>query len=239
MQYLYISCYAEPMNQEEIKRNLGKAAAAQIKSGMVIGLGSGSTSECFIQSLIEKTKAGLQVKAISSSKKSSQLAKAGGIEVIDINDAPRIDITVDGADEIDDKKRMIKGGGGCHVREKIVATQSDKVLIIVDESKIVEKIGTKPLPVELLFFGSPATKAIIEELGFDGTFRKAGDGSFFITDNGNLILDISFSAPPSNPEKIHQKLLDIPGVVDTGFFFNVANEVLVGYSDGKIEKINS
>jgi len=213
----------------------GEKAASLIENGMIVGLGSGTTSMKFIEALTKQVEAGLRIQAVASSRASAELAKQGGIEVIDINSVPRIDITVDGADEIDTKKRMIKGGGGAHVREKILATSSDEMVVVVDESKLVGQVGTKKLPVEIIFFGSPATRMKIEALGYSGKWRLNEDETFFITENGNLLLDLHFNEPPKAPEHLHEALLNVPGVVDTGFFFNIAGRVVVGFDDGKAE----
>ncbi len=223
------------MEQSEIKKAVGGKAAELIHNGMIVGLGSGSTSECFIHSLSERVQQGLQIKAVSSSKKSLKLAEQKGIQVSDINEIPRIDITVDGADEIDSQKRMIKGGGGAHVREKILASSSKEMVVILDESKLVENLGKTKLPVEVLFFGSPATKMKIENMDFHGSWRLQKDGSLFITDNGNILMDIHFKTPLENPEKVHEMLINIPGVVDTGFFFHIAGRVIIGFENGHIE----
>jgi ribose 5-phosphate isomerase A len=217
------------------KEAAGRKAIELIENGMIVGLGSGSTAELFIKSLIEATKKGLKITAVPSSRNSADLARAGGIEVLDINSVPRIDITVDGADEIDEQKRMIKGGGGAHVREKILAAASDEMVVIVDESKLVTRVGTKKLPVEILFFGSPATRGKIETLNYSGKWRMNEDETLFVTENGNLLFDIHFDAPPKVPEEVHALICQIPGVIDTGFFFNMAGRVIVGHRDGKAE----
>jgi ribose 5-phosphate isomerase A len=220
---------------EEGKIAAGRKAVEFIESGMIVGLGSGSTAECFIRSLSEACEAGLRIQAVSSSRASTELAEKGGIEVVDINSVPRIDITVDGADEIDPKKRMIKGGGGAHVREKILASSSGEMVVIVDESKLVPSVGRGKLPVEILFYGSPATRMKVEELGYHGRWRMNEDETLFITENGNLILDLHFDSPPPAPEQLHEAILTIPGVIDTGFFFDLAGRVIVGYRDGKTQ----
>lgn len=216
----------------EAKTAAGLRAVEFIKSGMIIGLGSGSTAECFIQALI---KSDLRVKAVSSSRASTELAKKGGIEVLDINSVPRIDITVDGADEIDPMKRMIKGGGGAHVREKILASSSEEMIVIIDNTKLVPSVGTKKLPIEIMFYGSPATRMKIEELGYQGRWRLTPDDTLFISENGNLIYDLHFDSPPKAPEHLHEALINIPGVIDTGFFFNLAGRVIIGFPNGKTE----
>lgn len=217
---------------KEAKRAAGKKAVQFIESGMIVGLGSGSTAECFIEALIESS---LQIQAVSSSRPSTEFAKRGGIVVLDINAVPRIDITVDGADEIDSKKRMIKGGGGAHVREKILASASNEMVVIVDNTKLVPSVGRAKLPIEVMFYGSPAIRMKIEELGYQGKWRLNEDGTLFVTENGNLLFDIQFETPPKAPEHLHEALINIPGVIDTGFFFNMAGRVIIGYPDGKTE----
>ena len=223
------------MTQQDAKIAAGRLAADWIETGMIVGLGSGSTAECFIESLCERCRRGLRIRAVSSSRASAEKAKKGGLEVEDLNSVPRIDLTVDGADEIDPQKRMIKGGGGAHVREKILAAASNEMVVIVDESKLVDSLGRAKLPVEVLFFGSPTTRLRIETLGYKGKWRLNSDGTLFLTENGNLLFDITFESPLSHPEKDHEKLIHIPGVVDTGFFFHLAGRVIVGYNDGRTE----
>ena len=213
------------------KKAIGRKAADLIQDGMIVGLGTGSTAECFIESLIEKR---LSIQAVASSERSAHLAKKGGIPVIDINAAAHIDITVDGADEIDPLKRMIKGGGGALLREKILAAASGEMVVIVDESKLVPQVGRGKLPVEILHYGSSQTRRKIESLGYQGAWRTNRDGSFYLTENGNLIFDITFDSPPADPEQDDENLLRIPGVIETGFFFSMAGRILIGYTDGRV-----
>ena len=130
---------------------------------------------------------------------------------------------------------MIKGGGGAHVREKILAAASRELIVIVDETKLVASLGACKLPVEILFYGSPSTRKKLEQAGYRGKWRVTKDSQFFITDNGNLILDIQFDSPPLFPEMDHEKIIQIPGVVDTGFFFQMAGRVIVGFPNGTTE----
>ncbi len=225
------------MTLETAKELAGRKAASFIENGQIVGLGTGSTAVHFIDALIERCRGGLKIRAVPSSRHSADRAQAGGIEILDINSAPRIDITVDGADEIDPKKRMIKGRGGAHVREKILASSSTELVVIVDETKVVKRLGLAPLPVEVLFYGSPATRQKIENLGFKGKWRMNGDGTLFVSENGNLLFDIEFESPPQDPEGEHAKLIQIPGVIDTGFFFGLAGRVVIGYSDGSVKVI--
>lgn len=222
---------------EEAKKAVGKRAAELIQQEMIVGLGTGSTANYFIDHLIERFKKGLKIQAVCSSHASLERAKRGGIPILDINDVSHIDITVDGADEIDPQKRMIKGGGGAHVREKILASSSNEMVVIVDETKLVERVGTSKLPVEILFYGSSATKRKLEKMGYQCKWRMNKDGSLFLSDNGNIILDIFFDAPPIDPEHEHSKIIHVPGVVDTGFFFGLAGRVIIGYLNGKVEVI--
>jgi ribose 5-phosphate isomerase A len=225
------------MNKEEIKKDVAKYAVDFVQNKMIIGLGSGSTMGYFIEGLVERKKRGLEIKAVASSDLSWNLAESGGIEVIDINDAPRIDLMVDGADEIDPQKRMIKGGGAALLKEKILATSSDKRIIIVDETKVVTKLGHFPLAVEIVIYGAAATKGKIDSLGHKSKFRMLNEKDFFITENGNLILDVFFTSLRDYPEKDHIAILDIPGVIETGFFFGLADKVIVGKRKGIIEEI--
>jgi ribose 5-phosphate isomerase A len=222
------------MTLDLAKRRAAEAAAEWIENGQIVGLGTGSTAAYFIDALVDRCKRGLKIKAVPSSRHSSDRASKGGIEILDINSVPRIDITVDGVDEIDPKKRMIKGRGGAHVREKILASSSTEMIVVADESKEVGHLGVGPLPVEILFYGSPATRQKIEDLGYNGKWRMNGDGTLFVTENGNLIFDIAFEFPLQNPEMEEAKLIEIPGVVDTGFFFHLAGRVVIGCKDGSV-----
>jgi ribose 5-phosphate isomerase A len=222
------------MSTDTIKKAVAYKAAELIENGMHIGLGSGSTAFYFIERLIQRCKKGLKIHAIASSQQSFQQAKAGNIPLLNVETVTSLDLTVDGADEIDPQKRMIKGGGGAHVREKIVAMMSREMIVIVDESKLVPALGKHKLPVEILPFARDAIFHHISKAGYKGEFRKKADGSLFITDNGNLLVDIHFDALRENPEQDHETLLHIPGVVDTGFFFNLAGRVIIGFADGQL-----
>ena len=197
-------------------------------------LGTESTAFFFIQRLIQRCQEGLKIKAIASSLQSLQQAKEGGIPLLDLNTITTLDLTVDGADEIDEQKRMIKGAGGAHVREKIVASISREMIVIVDESKLVKELGKAKLPVEILPFAAHSTLHQIQKRGYHGSLRLSKEGSAFITDNSNYLFDIHFPHPPASPEAVHEELLHIPGVVDTGFFFHLAGRVIVGFFDGQI-----
>ncbi len=223
------------MGSEECKRAAGRKAAEYVKHGMVVGLGTGSTVFHFIERLIELVQDGLKITALSSSHRSMRQAEEGGIPLAEINEITSIDITVDGADEIDPEFRMIKGGGGALLREKILANMSREMVVIVDESKRVEKLGGVKLPVEILPFACVGTAEKIRLLGFRGEFRKQSGDNLYTTDNGNHIYDIHFDAPREQPEEDHNRLILIPGVIETGYFFNLATSALIGREDGTVE----
>jgi ribose 5-phosphate isomerase A len=222
------------MSSDAIKKAIGYKAAELIEEGMRVGLGTGSTAFFFIERLIQRCREGLNIEAVASSTHSFEQAKRGGIPLIDIEKVSFLDVTVDGADEIDPHKRMIKGGGGALLREKIVASISDEMIVIVDESKCVDQLGKRRLPIEVVPFASHTTLAKIQNLGYRGDFRKTSNGSPFVTDNGNYIVDLHFHETRKNPEEDHEALLHIPGVIDTGFFFHFAGRVIIGFFDGQI-----
>jgi ribose 5-phosphate isomerase A len=222
------------MSRDAIKKAIGYRAAELVENGMLIGLGTGSTTFFFIEKLIQRCQEGLKICAIASSDRSLAQAKQGKIPLLDIDTVTYLDLSIDGADEIDPKKRMIKGGGGALVREKIVASISKEMVVIVDESKCVERLGQCKLPVEVISFASRATLERIRRLGYQGDFRKNTNNTLFISDNGNHIIDIHFHKPRIEPEEDHEALMHIPGVVDTGFFFHLAGRVIIGFFDGQI-----
>lgn len=222
------------MSIDAIKKKLGFIAAEQIEENQLVGLGTGSTAYFFIERLGERCRDGLSVQAIASSTTSLNQAKTLGIPLADMNTLTSLDITVDGADEIDPKNQLIKGGGGALLREKIIATMSRKLLIIVDETKVSQRLGHKKIPVEIVPFAHIATAFQIKQLGLHGAFRQNPDGTLFITDNHNFIFDITLPSPTDNPQQIHNLLMPLPGVVETGLFLNLATHVLIGEKNGHI-----
>ncbi|MDP1608098.1 MAG: ribose-5-phosphate isomerase RpiA [Chlamydiales bacterium] len=238
------------MSVVEIKKELGKKAAQLVQNGMIVGLGTGSTAECFIQSLVDRLRLeGLKIKMVASSKESAQLVMSKGLQVADLNEVSHVDLTVDGADEIDPQKRLIKGAGGALLREKILAAASREMVVIADESKLVAHLGKTKLPLEILPYGARITQLHLEALGFKGQWRGSlkGKGSsirlphvdedLFATEQGNVILDLFFDQPLREPNLVHEELIRIPGVIETGFFFGLAGRILIGRADGKIETI--
>lgn len=225
-----------PVDIESAKSAAGKAAAELIQPGMLVGLGTGSTAAQFIDHLITRDKEeNLRITAVATSEASAQRAATGGIPIRDINEVTRIDITVDGADRIDPQNRMIKGGGGAHLREKIVACMSDQFVVIVDPSKLCDKLGGVPLPIEILPFAFRSTIYHIESAGYKGSLRHTGDGALFVTDSGNYLFDIDLALAPEDLTKVDAALKSIPGVLETGFFHDLATQVIVGYADGHVE----
>jgi ribose 5-phosphate isomerase A len=222
-------------SSESAKKAAAQHAATLIHDGMLVGLGTGSTAKFFIEALGEKCKNGLNIKAVATSVASANLAKELQIFLVDINTLDRLDITVDGADEIDKQLQMIKGGGGALLREKIVASMSKMVIAIVDEAKVVEHLGKFLLPVEILQFASKATLASLKRHGYHAVLRAAKDGATYVTDNGNFIADIKLPYPCSEPEEVDRDLKQIPGVLETGFFLHMAKMAIVGFPDGHID----
>ena len=218
-----------------------KTTGDYVKSGMKVGLGTGSTAAWLVQCLGEKVRdEGLRIQGVPTSTRTAQLAREVGIEVISLDEAKWLDLTIDGADEYDGDFNLIKGGGGALLQEKIVATASDQVIIIADVSKKVETLGSFPLPVEVIPFGWQTTKTLIEEtligldvLGQNTQLRMNGDAPF-ITDEGNYILDLNLIRI-SNAKQVSLVLNQIPGVVENGLFIDICDTVIVGYGDGRVE----
>ena len=225
------------LKTEDLKESAARAALDLVEDGMQLGLGSGSTAARFVDALGEKVTQGLRVVCVPTSELTRVQAEGLGIPLTTLDETPRLDLTVDGADEIDDQLRLIKGGGGALLREKIVATASDRMVVIADESKVVTTLGAYPLPVEVVRFGLLATMRLIEaiavETGCHGeTKLRPGKGDApFVTDQGNLIVDCAFGAIPE-PEVLAFGLKRIPGVVEHGLFLGIADLAIVAGSGG-------
>ena len=218
------------------KRIAAERAVDWVEEGMVIGLGTGSTSYWAIQKIGERVKQGLKVKAVSSSENSSRLARELNIPLIDVSEIDRIDLTIDGADEVDAKRNLIKGGGGALLREKIIASNSEKLIVVVDSSKMVAQLGKFPLPVEVVPFADNLIKQRVSSLGCEAQWRTE-NGKKYVTDNSNLILDCSFGKI-DDPAALNLQLHLIPGVVETGLFVNMAPMIVVGHKDGTLEVLD-
>lgn len=221
------------MDIKSIKERVGQEAVKFVKQGMNVGLGSGTTAAYFIQHLGQKCQEGLKIQAVASSEESAQLAKRHHIPLVPLSEITSLDLTVDGADQIDPSKQMIKGLGGALVREKILASMSHEMIVIVDESKLVHQLS-HILPVEIIPFGHLATLHKLEKLGYKGKWRTTQPGTLFVTDNQNYILDIHFDKPRDFPRQDHEDISRLPGVVDTGFFFDLAGRVIIGFKDGQV-----
>ena len=219
------------------KQSAAEKAVELIQSGMIVGLGSGSTASWAIRKIGEKVKAGLQINAVASSLKTEQLAKQLMIPVVDPSKVQRIDIAIDGADEVDKKGNLIKGGGGSLLREKIIAYASQRFHVMVGESKIVEQLGKKfALPVEIVPFATELTLRQIKMLECEVVLRRSGD-QLFISDNGNFVADCKF-AFISDPSWLDVKLKMIPGVVETGLFSaQIVTSIFIGYNNGEAREV--
>lgn len=214
------------------KKAAGQAAAELIQDGMLVGLGTGSTAAFFIEALSKRCREGLKISALATSQQSTLQAQHLGIPLEDPNTITSLDITVDGADEIDHHKNMIKGGGGALLREKLLARSSQEMIVIVDETKLVDHLGTHPLPVEIARFVYQSTLERLKAEGYHGVLRLTREEEPYLTDNDNYIFDIQYSKPILDPTKEQERLKSITGVIETGLFFHIAGRVLVGYLDG-------
>jgi ribose 5-phosphate isomerase A len=225
------------MDADRLKLMAAERALGHVESGMKLGLGSGSTAAMFVELLSGELKAGLKIVCVPTSEVVRSQAMALGIPITTLDDEPHLDLTIDGADEIDDQLRLIKGGGGALLHEKIVATASDRMIVIADASKLVKTLGTFPLPVEVVRFGLAATREMIEalaaEAGCEGpiTLRRTTNNHPFVTDSGNYILDCAFGAI-SEPEALDEALRLVPGVVENGLFLDVADLAIIAGEEG-------
>jgi len=212
--------------QDQAKQAAARASLQFVKEGQVVGLGTGSTAKFFIELLGEKVKQGLQVRAIASSIRSQEQAIQLGIPITSFDECQQIDVTVDGADEVDPQLRLIKGGGGALLREKIVASATKQFIIIVDATKRVEVLGKFPLPVEVIKFSRRLIEKKIAALGAKVYLRRNPNGRPYLTDENNYILDCCFGQIP-NADALARQLSDMPGVVEHGLFIGMASVVLV------------
>ncbi len=226
------------MSDEVAKRAAGYHAVQFVKSGMVVGLGTGSTAHFFIEALFAAYKKGLRIHVVASSEGSTHLAQKLGLPFANLDKIDKIDLTVDGADEIDPQLNMIKGGGGALLREKVLAHASREMIALVDSSKQVPHLGSKALPIEVASFGHQFTRHHIESMGLKGAFRLDSSGKLFITDNGNLILDLAPIGKIKDPHLLERQLRAIPGALETGLFLGIAKRVIVGYGDGRVEIVD-
>ncbi|KIL50931.1 ribose-5-phosphate isomerase RpiA [Jeotgalibacillus campisalis] len=216
--------------EDRYKQMAGEKAASFVQEGMIVGLGSGSTMYWMVRKLGEMVQKGLTIAGIPTSLQTEKWAKEFGVPLTSFAQNPDIDLAIDGADEIDPEFRLIKGGGGSLVREKVVAAAAKQFIIAADESKVVSVLGHFPLPVEIVPFGFEATALQLGKLGCDPQVRTKGNEKF-VTDNGNFILDCSFSRI-EDPVSLHHKIKMLTGVVETGLFLNMADVVIIGDQRG-------
>jgi ribose 5-phosphate isomerase A len=218
-------------SQDEAKRLAAKKALELVAPGMRLGLGTGSTAAHFVELLGTRVAGGLRVVCVPTSESTRRLAERYAIPLASIDAEPELDLAVDGADEFDRKLRLIKGGGGALLREKIVAMAAKRMIVIADWSKAVQILGKHPLPVEVNVFGLEVTKRMIlsaaKTCGCEGEIRlrETPGGKPFVSDNGHLILDCFFGAIP-RPDELANRLANIPGVVEHGLFIGIARAVI-------------
>jgi len=219
-------------SQTQMKQVVADAAIKEVKSDMILGLGSGSTAALMIKSLADEMRTGkLQnIRGVATSFQSEVLALELDIPLIDLASVSQIDLAIDGADEVDPGFQLIKGGGACHVREKLVASKASQLLIVVDETKLVQNLNLSfPLPVEVLPNAWKQVQDVLSEINGSSTLRmatkKAGP---VVTDQGNLILDVLFKDGIKNPKEIEMSINNIPGVLENGLFVDLTDKVLVG-----------
>jgi ribose 5-phosphate isomerase A len=219
------------------KTQAAARAMDQVRPGMKLGLGTGSTASAFVELLGARVADGFDILCVPTSEATRAQAERLKIPLATLDDEPILDLCIDGADEIDPQLRLIKGGGGAHLREKIVAMASDRFIVIADTDKKVQTLGAFPLPIEVTQFGLKATLRMIEDASADAgskgplTVRTRKDGSLFVTDNGNLIVDAAFGAIP-DAEDLADVLEMIPGVVEHGLFLGIADEAIIAGPNG-------
>lgn len=225
---------------DNLKRAAAERAAELVTDGMRLGLGTGSTAAHFVAVIGERVRGGLKVVGVPTSEATRDQAQREGIPLATLDEMPELDLTVDGADELDDDLRLVKGGGGALLREKIVASASARMVVIADGSKRVTKLGRFPLPIEVVPFGLTATeRAIIklfDSLSMEGELRlrRAGDGAPYVTDGGHFILDAQLGRI-EKPNVLASTLNNIPGVVEHGLFLGLATGAILATGEGLVE----
>ncbi|WAC27080.1 ribose-5-phosphate isomerase RpiA [Ancylobacter sp. SL191] len=222
---------------ETLKRQAAARALEHVRSGMKLGLGTGSTAKHFVELLAEKVQQGLEVVGVPTSEVTKAQAESLGVPVATLDEYPILDLCVDGADEIGPDLTLVKGGGGALLREKIVASAAQEMFVIADASKRVAQLGAFPLPIEVVDFGVAATRRAIERAakaaGCHGllTLRRRADGHVFVTDQGHVILDAAYGVIP-DPAALALALSQVPGVVEHGLFIKLATRVFLAGADG-------
>lgn len=230
---------------EICKDSAARAAVALVQDGMRLGLGTGSTAAFMVRRLAERVRdEGLTLRCAATSEATADLATSLGLRIEALDDIGWLDLTIDGADELDPDLNLIKGGGGALLREKIVARASDRMVVIADQDKVVDTLGAFHLPVEVIPFGWETTKALIGRVldRFDLTQRpillRHRDDAVMRTDEGNVILDLALEEIPY-PHDLAAALNDLPGVVENGLFLNICNLALIGHADGSVSELTA
>jgi len=220
-------------NTDELKKAAAAWAAGQLRDGMVVGLGSGSTAAFAVSAIGRLVSEGLRIIGVSTSEKTTSQARSFGIPLATLGEYPEVDVTIDGADEVElHTLNLIKGGGGNLLREKIIATASKRLVIVVDNTKLVDKLGSRtPVPVEVAQFGWQSTAKRLAALGSKPVLRTAPNGAMFLTDGGNCILDCTFG-PIASVSALQTRLDSTVGVVEHGLFVGLTSQVVVGDSSG-------
>lgn len=220
-----------------------RAAVALVQSGMKLGLGTGSTAKIFVDRLAERVHAeGMDLICASTSKATAEQARSLGLVVEDLNDIGWLDLTIDGADEVDPDLNLIKGGGAAHLREKIVATASERMVVVADQGKVVDRLGAFKLPVEVIGFGWKTThrqiERVLERLDYQDcpVVLREKNGQPVMTDEGNLILDLDLGLIPDAP-RLARALSAIAGVVEHGLFLDICNLAIIGRADGSVVEL--
>lgn len=235
---------ADLSQSDPAKLAASRAAVALVQNGMKLGLGTGSTAVIMVQVLAERVKAeGLQLRCAATSKATADLAESLGLKIETLDEIGWLDLTIDGADEVDPDLHLIKGGGGAHLREKVVAMASDRMVVIADPGKVVDQLGAFPLPVEVLQFGFETTRKLIRralddlDLGGTDVLQRLKGSDPWVTDEGNLILDLHLGAIP-DAYALARALGGIPGVVEHGLFLGICDLAIIGKPDGTVVELD-
>ncbi|MDD9909927.1 MAG: ribose-5-phosphate isomerase RpiA [Ahrensia sp.] len=233
----FVLSFADSRLSDQLKAQVGERAAAMVEDGMRLGIGTGSTAEAFIHALAARVEDGLNIIGVPTSVRTETLCKKLGIPLTTLEESPHLDLTIDGADEIDPHLNLIKGAGGALLREKIVAAASNDMLVIADGSKVVDTLGAFALPIEINAFGQRATMMALERVGAEFSMqgglslRMDAKKASYVTDGGHLIVDASFGRI-DDPTALYDALLRIPGVVEHGLFTGLASRAIVARETG-------
>jgi ribose 5-phosphate isomerase A len=226
------------LDAEQQKALAAGVAARMVQDGQIVGLGTGTTVAYLLAALAERVREGLRFVGLCTSERTESIARAAGITLSNLEHYPRLDLDIDGADQVDPHLNLLKGRGGALLREKIIANAARRFIVVVDESKLVHHLGEPPcLPVEIVPFGWSSTRTALENLGAEAEIR-GGELTPFRTDNGNFILDCRFRTF-AHPSQVAARIKALPGVIEHGFFLGLASVVLVGHADGTVSSMEA